>query len=370
MHDYFLIDYSFVRLFLLRRQPLNVHIMNMVLTCEVRYNGKQAYCANFHMKSGICMTFQRYRLLALLTCIGMFLVLIAGVLVTNTDSGRGCGTDWPLCNGKFVPAYTVESMVEYSHRMISGIVGLLVGATYLVTHFWKPARHRENLLYAGGALLFTVMQAILGAMAVKWEQSSIVMALHFGISLFAFTCTWLLYKLVKRQAAEQSGQAVPSSQHRRPSAAASISTGLYKGVVAVIVYCYGVVYLGAFIRHTSSGGACEGWPLCNGEIVPELSGSVAVAFAHRIAALLLLVFIAIVVFYVRKAAGAGSELASIGNKALILVVLQIFSGGLLSFTLSNEDAYVFTGLLHTVIISALFSVLVLLAIRMRQTMKR
>jgi len=318
------------------------------------------------MKLGIRMTFQRYRLFALLTCIGMFLVLIAGVLVTNTDSGRGCGTDWPLCNGKFVPAYTVESMVEYSHRMISGIVGLLVGATYLITRFWKPARRRENLLYAGGALLFTVMQAILGAMAVKWEQSSIVMALHFGISLFAFTCTWLLYKLVKRQTEEQGGQAPAAAQSGKQASAVSVPVRLYKGLVAVIVYCYGVVYLGAFIRHTSSGGACEGWPLCNGEIVPELSGSTAVAFAHRLAALLLFVLIAIVAFYVRKTAGASSELASIGNKALILVILQILSGGLLSFTFTNEDAYVFTGLLHTVIISALFSMLVLLAIRMKQ----
>ncbi len=318
------------------------------------------------------MTFQRYRLFALLTCIGMFLVLIAGVLVTNTDSGRGCGTDWPLCNGKFVPAYTVESMVEYSHRMISGIVGLLVGATYLITRFWKPARRRENLLYAGGALLFTVMQAILGAMAVKWEQSSIVMALHFGISLFAFTCTWLLYKVVKRQTAELNGHGNASEtvKERLPQpSAVSIPIGLYRGLIALIVYCYGVVYLGAFIRHTSSGGACEGWPLCNGEIVPELSGSTAVAFAHRLAALLLFVLIAIVSFYVRKTAGASSELASIGNKALVLVVLQILSGGLLSFTFTNEDAYVFTGLLHTVIISALFSMLVLLAIRMRQSMR-
>jgi len=324
------------------------------------------------MKSGMRMTFKRYRMFALLTCIGMFLVLIAGVLVTNTDSGRGCGTDWPLCNGKFVPAYTVESMVEYSHRAISGIVGLLVGATYLITHFWKPARNRENLLYAGGALLFTVMQAILGAMAVKWEQSSIVMALHFGISLFAFTCTWLLYKLVNRQTAGLNGKGAnvnaAAKDGKQPSGL-SIPKALYRSVVALLVYCYGVVYLGAYIRHTSSGGACEGWPLCNGQIVPELTGSTAVAFAHRLAALLLLAFIAIIVYCVRKMIGSSSELASIGNKALILVILQILSGGLLSFTFTNEDAYVFTGLLHTIIISALFSILVLLAIRMKQSMK-
>lgn len=296
----------------------------------------------------------------------MFLVLIAGVLVTNTDSGRGCGTDWPLCNGRFVPAYTVESMVEYSHRMISGLVGLLVGATYLVTHFWKPARNKENLLYAGGSLLFTVMQAILGAMAVVWEQSSLVLALHFGISLFAFTCTWLLYSRVKRETSLESGQAA-ARVSTKVKAAANLPKALFRSMVAILVYCYVVVYLGAYIRHTSSGGACEGWPLCNGAIVPELSGSVGVAFAHRIAALVLLILVAILAIYVRRVAGKDSELTSIGNKALVLVCLQVLSGGLLSFTLSNEDVYIFTGLLHTIIISALFSMLVLLAIRTRQS---
>ncbi|WP_254450475.1 COX15/CtaA family protein [Cohnella herbarum] len=297
----------------------------------------------------------------------MFLVLIAGVLVTNTDSGRGCGTDWPLCNGKFVPAYTVESMVEYSHRMISGLVGLLVGATYLVTRFWKPARHKENLLYAGGALLFTIMQAILGAMAVVWEQSSLVLALHFGISLLAFTCTWLLYKLAKRQTLPQSGQSSSQGKSFGQHAAVSLPKALYRSMLALLIYCYVVVYLGAYIRHTSAGGACEGWPLCNGAIVPELSGTTGVAFAHRVAALLMLIFVAILAFYVRKVAGTASELTSIANKSLLLVFLQVLSGGLLSFTLTDEDVYIFTGLLHTIIISALFSMLVLLAIRTRQS---
>jgi cytochrome c oxidase assembly protein subunit 15 len=325
-----------------------------------------APCAYFHKKSGMGMTSQRYRLLTLLSCIGMFLVLIAGVLVTNTGSSRGCGTDWPLCNGRFVPAYTVESMVEYSHRALSGLVGLLVGATFLVTRFWKPARRKENVLYAGGALLFTVMQAALGAMAVVWQQSSIVLALHFGISLFAFTCTWLLYTIEKRQTLTD-GQGIAQLVQVKPqSTSTSLPKAVFRSIVAVLVYCYGVVYLGAYIRHTSSGGACEGWPLCNGQIVPELSGSTAVAFAHRIAALLLLVLVAILVRYVRRVAGNTSELTSIGNKALVLVLLQVLSGGLLSLTLSNQDVYIFTGLLHTVIISALFSMLVLLAIRARQ----
>ncbi|WEK53426.1 MAG: COX15/CtaA family protein [Candidatus Cohnella colombiensis] len=310
------------------------------------------------------MTEPKYRLLTLLTCIGMFLVLIAGVLVTNTGSEAGCGTDWPLCNGKFVPAYTLESMVEYTHRAISGIVGLLAGATFLVTRFWKPARTKEHMLYADGTLLFTVLQAILGAMAVVWKQSSLVLALHFGISLIAFTCTWLLYSTVRRK--HKESLSLQSNSNHITSKVLSIPKGLFRLIVALLVYCYFVIYLGAYIRHTASAGACEGWPLCNGAIIPEFEGTVGVAFAHRIAALLMLVLVVILNLYIRKTVGKGSELAKLAVTANWLVFLQVLSGGLLTFTLGNENIYVFTGLLHTLLITALFSMLTLLAIRTKQ----
>jgi cytochrome c oxidase assembly protein subunit 15 len=310
-------------------------------------------------KSGMGMTAQRYRILTLLTCIGMFIVLMVGVLVTNTDSGRGCGTDFPLCNGKFVPAYTLESIVEYSHRAVSGVVGLLVVATFLVTLWWRPVRRREPVWYAAAALFFTFLQAALGAMAVIWPQSSAVLALHFGISLFAFTSTWLLYSYARRMAATGDPATTPGTLPRIPRS-------VYRLTVAILAYCYAVVYLGAYIRHTSSGGGCMGWPLCNGELVPELSGATAVAFAHRIAALLMLLLVIALVFFVRSRTGALSETSKIANNALWLVVLQVLSGGLLAYTLDNHDVYVFTSLLHTIIIAALFSVICLLALRARE----
>src|SRR4051812_19132343 len=47
--------------------------------------------------------------LANLSAIGMFLILAMGALVTKADAGRGCGDEWPLCHGKFVPAHTISS---------------------------------------------------------------------------------------------------------------------------------------------------------------------------------------------------------------------------------------------------------------------
>ncbi|MBB6730746.1 COX15/CtaA family protein [Cohnella zeiphila] len=311
------------------------------------------------------MTAKRYRLLNFWTCLGMFIVLIAGVVVTNTDSGRGCGTDWPLCNGKFVPAYTLESLIEYSHRAVSGLEGLLVAAVFVVTLLRKP-RSGEAIFYASGSLAFTAAQAILGMMAVIWPTSDAVLAIHFGISMIAFTFTWLLYSWSRRMAAagEMPGKAAAAS------AAGSVPAGIFRAVVAVLVYCYGVVYLGAYVRHTDSSGGCIGWPLCNGEVVPDLSGATGIVFAHRVAAALLFVFMLVLALYVNRRASGRRELSKMAFSSFVLVAAQVLSGWLVTETLDNEDAYVFTSLLHTLILTAMFSVLCLLAIRSWQLSRR
>ncbi|MFC3801905.1 heme A synthase [Cohnella sp. GCM10012308] len=343
------------------------------------------------------MTARAYRLLALWSCIGMLLVLIAGVVVTNTESGRGCGTDWPLCNGKFIPAYTVESIVEYTHRAVSGLEGLLVLAVFLLTMRLKPA-NGEARLYAGAALLFTIFQAVLGMLAVIMPTSDAVLAIHFGISMIAFTSTWLLYAWVRRwDRALRTGDAgawpimkgtVPdaasldagrhSNAAPKPSpitagvraSAAVVPAGLFGWILSVIIYCYAVVYLGAYVRHTDSAGGCIGWPLCNGEVVPELNGATGIVFAHRLGAIVLFLFIGAIVLLVRRRTGGHEELTRIGYVSLALVILQSLSGWLLTATLEHHDVYVFTSLLHTIIITVLFSGLCLWAIRAWQLSRR
>lgn len=105
--------------------------------------------------------YRKLKLLAYATCISMFIVVLNGALVTKTGSGQGCGTDWPLCNGKFVPAYTIESMIEYSHRMVTGIVGILVLASFVFV-FRYARDKRDAVMYSLLTLIFTVIQAIMG----------------------------------------------------------------------------------------------------------------------------------------------------------------------------------------------------------------
>jgi len=295
------------------------------------------------------------RLLTMLSCIGMFLVLVAGTIVTKLDAGRGCGDDWPLCNGKFIPAYTLESLIEYNHRFISGIVGILVLLTFIVVRRHLKAR-TDAVFYAGSALTLTVVQALLGAMAVKWPQSDAVLALHFGISLLAFTSTLLLVLAVRRQ-------------NDQPAMDTRYTLGYRTLVWGTIVYCYIVVYLGAYVRHTESFGGCIGWPLCNGQLIPELSGGTGIVFIHRVAALIIFIMIAILTWLTMRRPGMPVHMRKAAVTACAAVLMQIISGALVTAALSNEDLYVFTALIHTVIISALFSVLCYMGIEVWRSEK-
>ncbi|GGF96815.1 heme A synthase [Paenibacillus abyssi] len=296
------------------------------------------------------MVSSRYRMLTIAACVGMLLVLLAGALVTNTDSGRGCGDDWPLCHGKFIPAYTLESMLEYSHRAVSAIVGFLVLALFIVTMMYHR-KSKEAVIYTSSALFFTVLQALLGAAAVKWPQSPPVMALHFGFSLLALASTMLIVMWAYRNKKAKSDQV-----------RISVPRSVYRWSWIIFVYTYVVVYIGAFIRHTDAAGGCVGWPLCNGQVIPEMSGATGIVFVHRVAALILALAVIGLAVHIHKVSGHdGLKLTS--KWTVGLVVFQIFSGALLTMTVTNDNVFIFTGLLHNLIVSAYFGIIADLCIR-------
>lgn len=295
--------------------------------------------------------------LAMATSVGMFLVLLMGAVVTKTGSGEACGDDWPLCNGKFVPAYTIESFIEYSHRLVSGIIGLLVLATFIWV--WVKLRRKDLRLYALLALFFTVLQAALGAMAVMWSQSDLVMALHFGFSLLAFASTFLLAVGMLRIHVPSH----PSGWGEAHPAAAPVALHFRWLVWFSLISTYVVVYLGAYVRHTDSMSGCTGWPACNGELIPDLANqATAIAFTHRIGALLLLILIVYVTIIGMRLYKHQPLIRNGCVAALVAILLQVSSGAAVVFSLPSETAHLYTGLLHTVIISGLFGILCYLSI--------
>ena len=120
------------------------------------------------------------------------LVILWGAFVRATGSGAGCGSHWPLCNGSVIPrGAATETLIEFSHRLTSGVALLLVlamlgwaalrhrGGTSPAWRLWRwPAvvvgalRRRPwslELTGAAGAMFFMLTEAAVGAGLVLLE---------------------------------------------------------------------------------------------------------------------------------------------------------------------------------------------------------
>jgi len=68
-----------------------------------------------------------------------------GALVRVTGSGAGCGNHWPLCNGQFTPNPTSATIIEYTHRAMTGLDSALVLALVVWAFRVFPHRHPARL---------------------------------------------------------------------------------------------------------------------------------------------------------------------------------------------------------------------------------
>ncbi len=98
----------------------------------------------------------------------VFAVVAWGAFVRASFSGDGCGSHWPLCDGEVLPtAPSIEKLIEFSHRLSSGlllplIIGLVVWARRLF-----PKGHSVRQA-AWTALGFTLLEALIGAALVRF----------------------------------------------------------------------------------------------------------------------------------------------------------------------------------------------------------
>ena len=260
--------------------------------------------------------------LAVITAVGMFLVLLMGANVTATGSGEGCGRTWPLCNDSFFPAQSVESVIEYSHRIVTSIEGLFVAATAILA--W-PLRKRfpQFKLLVPAVAGTLIVQSLMGAAAVKWPTSPEVMASHFGISLICLAAAALIARIVTEARDNDEHLAI-----RRISAPA----GYRVLMIATLVFSIVVAYSGAYVRHTGAELACTSWPTCNGQLVPEFGGLAGIHTLHRLAALgISLLVVALVMWSYRFRMERG-DLHRNALLALVLVIAQAAAGAIVVYS--------------------------------------
>lgn len=284
------------------------------------------------------------RLLGLLTSIIMLIVIIMGALVTNTGSAQGCGHHWPLCYGQVVPTmHTHQTWIEFSHRAVTGLAGIMI----LILAVWSWISYHKVKwvkMLSIGTVLFVIIQAVLGGLAVIWPQSSFVLALHFGISLISFATVLLLTFILYEQ-----------SKWKR-TFAPKLTKGFRANILLLFIYLYVVIYSGAFVRHTDSSLGCLDFPLCNGKLVPNLYSRAGVQFSHRFIAGLLVLWLVLTFIHIARHYRHLPLFywASFWN--IIIILFQAATGILVIYTRMQLNLL----LLHSFFVTLLFGVMSLL----------
>ena len=86
-------------------------------------------------------------------------VILGGSVVRATESGAGCGDQWPRCEGHIIPWSTEgATVIEFTHRAMTVVLGLLmVGLVVAVLRRTPPAAPiRRALVWATGFFLAEV----------------------------------------------------------------------------------------------------------------------------------------------------------------------------------------------------------------------
>jgi heme A synthase len=204
------------------------------------------------------------RALAAVTILATLLLIAIGSLVRTTGSGLGC-PDWPLCYGSLIPPAERTAIIEWSHRTVAALVGLLIVA--FAARQWWLHRNRRTGAVVTLLLLLLGVQAILGRITVERELPPEIVAAHM------VTAMVLLGLLVALAASRLPLPAFPNA----PAGIAVLAAAAAGLVISV----------GAYSVATHAGFACTSWPGCPEATVPFLDGMRLqhIHWLHRLAAL-------------------------------------------------------------------------------------
>lgn len=143
-----------------------------------------------------------------LVCVVAVLALVgSGAWVRLSSSGLGCPT-WPNCTAHAVVAPDrYHALVEFVNRCIITAVGVLVGATALLSFARRPKRADLRWL-AAGLLAGYVGEAVLGGLTVLLKLAPALVASHLVLALLILSDAVVLHH-----------RTAPAGSARRPAGA-------------------------------------------------------------------------------------------------------------------------------------------------------
>jgi heme A synthase len=206
-----------------------------------------------------------YEKLVLATGIATFVLIILGGIVRVSDSGLGCGPagsgfhGWPFCNGDVVPGVDLNSIVEYTHRVVAIVVGLMILALFVLA--WR--RYRAFLPATSLLLVLVIAQGALGGATVEENLEELYVAAHLGLAMLLLGLLLYLLRGVRGATQVDGGP--------RLRALAVVATGAVLCTVVAGGYMAGTQNYGRADYQLGDGAhhACgKQFPTCNGDFMP------------------------------------------------------------------------------------------------------
>lgn len=159
-------------------------------------------------------------------------VIVGGGFVRATGSGAGCGSHWPLCNGEVVPlAGNVKTLIEYSHRITSGVVMVLSVVQLVWARRLFAPGHRVRRA-ASFSLFFMMTEALVGAGLVLFEYVADNASLARAVWMGAHLLNTFLLVAAMTITAHWAHRDEPLQTHGRTGSKTLLALG-YLGLLAV-----------------------------------------------------------------------------------------------------------------------------------------
>lgn len=244
-----------------------------------------------------------FRRLAVVTAAFAYLQIALGGVVRVSGSGLGC-PDWPLCHGRPYPPANLHAIIEYSHRAVGSVTGVLIIATVILA--WVVWRTRRPIVawLATASLIGVVGEGLLGAGVVANELASWLVVIHLGLAMII-----LGFLVATAVMSLPPSEGIPDQGVRR---LAAISAGA----------TYLLLLTGSTVVASGADTTCRSWPLCGAGFTPDFGGVSAWTMLHRGAVVVIGALVVVVLVRAMRLPG----LRSVSIATLALLALQVAVG--------------------------------------------
>ncbi|MBY4675495.1 COX15/CtaA family protein [Marinobacterium sp. CAU 1594] len=284
--------------------------------------------------------------------LGLALLVVAlGGWTRLNDAGLGC-PDWPGCYGQLTvpmaeqqlqqaealyphaPVDIHKGWLEMVHRYAAGILGLLVMALAVMAWKQRAVAHypwRATLALAG----LIIVQALFGMWTVTLKLLPLVVTLHLLGGLLTLSLLFCLRMRLQHLAADSV-----------PVRSTSEVVAGRRWVMAGLLLLFLQLAMGGWTSSNYAGWACTDWLQCNpqSEIEPDFGAAfelfpgvganyegghlpvearAAIQISHRVVALLLLGYVALLYWRFAGRSATGSAVGWVGLLTLVQAVLGI-----------------------------------------------